>query len=137
MCNFCEFGTRCCKIIPPMIFEFERPKFEGKLITKEYRGYSILLLKKKGSNCIFLKQNKCLIYSSRPFNCKLFPFDITKKDNKFYWILWDFCYKPNDIEKNLKNFEKVIRKISKKELDIYIYHLQEVQNILKVELLNY
>lgn len=118
MCKGCD--AKCCKIVAPFIFGFEREKFSSSLVFHKFEDKKIPLLKKNGKNCIFLKNNKCRIYQSRPFNCRIFPFDIIKVGKNFYWIVWDFCQKPKDAEKHLKNFEKVIAKIDKKELDIYI-----------------
>ena len=32
----------------------------------------------------------CEVHPKRPIDCRLFPFDIIKKENKFYWIIWKF-----------------------------------------------
>lgn len=104
-----------------MIFNFESSNFRANMNIVTYKKNKISLLKKSNSNCIFLMNNKCQIYNRRPFNCKMFPFDIKKIDNKFYWIVWDFCYVPNSIEKYLKKLEKDLKKIDREEITIYIY----------------
>jgi len=119
-CKNCD--AKCCKIVPPMIFEFEKEKFYDKLTTRRFQNKTIFLLRKKGKKCIFLKNNKCQIYAKRPFNCKMFPFDITKINGKYFWIIWDFCIFPKNKEKYLKNFERIVQKMKQKEIDIYILH---------------
>jgi len=34
--------------------------------------------------CLDSSNHKCKIYKHRPFDCRLYPFLLTKKDNKFY-----------------------------------------------------
>lgn len=65
MCKRCEFDAKCCKIVPPMIFEFERINFQNHIIFDKFKGKQIPLLKKHGKTCIFLKNNKCQIYKKK------------------------------------------------------------------------
>ncbi|MEM2121635.1 MAG: YkgJ family cysteine cluster protein [Candidatus Woesearchaeota archaeon] len=129
-CLNCMFETKCCKIEPPFIFEFEKPKFKDFLLFKNYKKNKIALIKKQGRTCVFLKNNRCKIYSNRPFNCRIFPFDIKKINGKFFWILWDFCYGPKnfdskEINKLLLNFDKYLYKIDEKELELYSDYTNE------------
>lgn len=120
MCKNCKFDKACCKIVPPMVFEFERATFRDYIIFDNFQDRQISLLKKIGKTCVFLKNGKCQIYNKRPFNCKMFPLDVKKINKKLCWILWEFCYTPKNIEQNLASFEKIITKITKNELYTYI-----------------
>lgn len=71
-----------------------------------------LLKEKKGSTeCVFYdSENKmCSIYENRPFDCRLFPFDIAQIDGKSMWILFVCKGQKNSdwswTEKNLLDFE--------------------------------
>jgi Fe-S-cluster containining protein len=47
--------------------------------------------KKNNSNiCVFWNENerKCSIYENRPFDCRVYPFDICLIDGKYYWIVY-------------------------------------------------
>ena len=65
--------------------------------------------------CKFLdKKGRCSIHDQRPIDCRLWPFDIEKKNNKFYWVYYNTdCpipskYSGADIELVFNKFEKEI-----------------------------
>ena len=40
--------------------------------------------------CPYLdKNNLCGVHTLRPFDCRLFPFDLIKEGGKFYWVIWE------------------------------------------------
>lgn len=41
--------------------------------------------------CVFLDGGQCSIYSKRPFECRIFPFDVQKINGRLTWVLWDVC----------------------------------------------
>ncbi len=46
--------------------------------------------KNKNSSCKFFNsQYLCDIYSQRPIDFRLYPFDILKRGGKFFWIVWN------------------------------------------------
>jgi Fe-S-cluster containining protein len=100
ICKECEQNFRCCKMVPPIIFQFERKDFCETIFFDKFKKQKISLLNKKEDNCIFLSKNKCSIYNKRPFNCVMFPLDIKKINKEFYWIIWDFCNPPNFRERD-------------------------------------
>jgi Fe-S-cluster containining protein len=87
--------------------------------------YKLFLTKQEKNNfpeinktypCKFLNSKSlCEIHDQRPIDCRLFPFDIAKIDNKFYWIYW-------------KTNCSVIKKGTKKELEICLKDIEK--NIL-------
>ncbi len=58
-----------------------RPKqdFCEAIIGKEPYVYE---MKKDGGNCIFLKNNQCTIYESRPLICRFYPFEFKFSDDQ-------------------------------------------------------
>ena len=57
--------------------------------------------------CMFLKNGVCSVYSQRPLECRIFPFDIELTGNKFMWILWEICpvHTLLSIDKSIPYFE--------------------------------
>ncbi len=42
------------------------------------------------SPCAYLDgEGLCSVHPLRPFDCRLFPFDLIKEEGKFYWVIWD------------------------------------------------
>jgi Fe-S-cluster containining protein len=54
--------------------------------TEEGRAY-VALKKLEDTGCIFLKENKCMIYPYRPGVCKSFPFVFGRKNGELAWGL--------------------------------------------------
>ena len=83
------------------------------------------------NSCMFLHDNKCTIYLKRPFECKIYPFDILKIDGKYMWILWESCpvTKVADLEENFENFEKNLLKIYSREfIQEYVSYHERTKN---------
>ena len=55
-------------------------------------GTTIKTIRKKenSTTCMFWDEEKrlCSIYNNRPFDCKMFPFDIVWTDNEYHWIVY-------------------------------------------------
>ena len=117
-CDECD--ARCCKIWPPYLFKFERKLFKDHIYFSRYKGQKVQSLEKHRKECVFLKNNKCSIYEKRPVDCIMFPFDIRKIKGEFFWIVWEFCKTPENIENHLSEFEKtIIPKLEKDDLEFY------------------
>ena len=67
-------------------------------------------LKKNNGNCIFLKDNKCTVYKSRPIQCRTWPFWPENMNTK----TWN-----NEISKNCPGIGKG-KKISSKLIKKYL-----------------
>ena len=68
----------------------------------------------------FSLENLCKIHSDRPFDCRLYPFDIIKIGDKLYWIFWELnC----PILKNKKNFEVYLQQHEKEIIPKFTEHL--------------
>ncbi len=95
VCNHCCVGGRCCSsfdiINSPVLNNDEMTKIREILNSDEFYiavDKNIYKLKTNNNKCIFLKNGRCSIYENRPLDCRLYPFDIIKKDSKYYLILY-------------------------------------------------
>ncbi|MEM4702866.1 MAG: hypothetical protein QXP53_00005, partial [Candidatus Pacearchaeota archaeon] len=80
-----------------------------------------------------MKKDKFQIYSKRPFNCVIFPFDIRRINGKLCWVLLDFCFRPENIEQNLKEFEKTLSQIDHEELNLYMDYTCATKDLKNVK----
>jgi Fe-S-cluster containining protein len=73
-------------------------------------GTTIKTIKKKenSTTCTFWDEEKrlCSIYNNRPFDCKMFPFDIVWTDNEYRWIVYS-C----NLERDWKWTEQYLQKL--------------------------
>ncbi|MBS7247653.1 MAG: YkgJ family cysteine cluster protein [Candidatus Jordarchaeales archaeon] len=60
-----------------------------------YRGKAIMgLRKRKDGSCIFLEENTCSVYPSRPMTCRTFPFTFSVQDG---WLKYGVATRAKDI----------------------------------------
>lgn len=94
-CASCTLTQKCCSHFN----EMNAPVLnrEEQLEIQNYIGYKQFCKKIKDnifhmsvddSDCVFYKNGKCTIYQYRPVDCKLFPYDIIKKNKKYYLIIY-------------------------------------------------
>ena len=97
LCNECPHQNCCTNSQEPILFEndISNLKSVGKFTEKYIQTISInnsptkaIRKKENSSECIFWENSKCTIYDHRPFDCKVYPFDILKIDGKFFWIVY-------------------------------------------------
>lgn len=100
LCGSCSHKPCCTECISPLVFakdisNLEKIKHDCSkyLETINIQGINTHTIRKKRgtSECVFWdsKNTKCSIYENRPFDCKMFPFDIIYKDGKFFWIVFE------------------------------------------------
>jgi len=100
----CQRCTRCCRDTedrPRRIMlsklDAERIKARTKLQTNNLakhfssREPFIFEMRKIGGKCIFLENDTCRIYSSRPLICRCFPFWIEKTKESFIFKVSSDC----------------------------------------------
>jgi Fe-S-cluster containining protein len=118
LCDKCKHSSCCNNYVTPFLTtkEFEKineaghDNFADKVFIKNTKGYA---LKKKSDSeeCVFWnKEGGCSIYQYRPFDCRLFPFDIYKIDGEYTWIVYS-CNKDADwswSEEILKSMEEEV-----------------------------
>ena len=109
-CNDCLLASNCCskvkkggRIEPPFLTDqdiknispyLEEP-VEHFVEARIGDNGSMMFLRSNGSErCIFLDEEmKCKIYDVRPLDCRLFPLDVIKEENDYYWIIYtSFCF---------------------------------------------
>ena len=118
-CSKCKISPNCCEsfnnINAPVINKNEIIKIKEYTNLNDF--YDLLnnqlySLKTKDGKCIFYKNNKCSIYNIRPSDCRLFPFDIIKLDNKYYLILYELhCINYKTFKKLSNNIETIVENI--------------------------
>ena len=89
-CTNCSKVPNCCAnfnlIDAPTLNKEEVKKISCFVKNNDFfniKENNIYTLKTVGNKCIFFVNNQCLIYKNRPLDCKLFPFDLIKKDGDF------------------------------------------------------
>jgi Fe-S-cluster containining protein len=112
--SFCKPCLSCCKNENIFLIDAEKIIFN----TKKSENYN-------SDGCQNLSNDgKCLIHDNRPLECRIFPLDLKKINNKITWILWDYCpvtsintisFYKNEIEK----YEKIL---SLEWINDYIKH---------------
>ena len=116
-CTNCKNCINCCmkfdKINSPTL-----NKEEIELISKDYNDFYVKIsdnlyrLKTIDNKCIFYNDNKCNIYKDWPLDCKLYPFDIIKKDNDYLLILYKLeCINVDFFINNSYLIDSIIEKI--------------------------
>ena len=94
-CTNCSSEVVCCsyfdKINAPVLNKEELQKI--KEIVKNEQFYEVLgknlfSLKLTVNNCIFYKDSRCVIYDNRPVDCRLYPFDIIRRSERYFLILY-------------------------------------------------
>ncbi len=100
----CQRCANCCKNTEKKVrrillseADAKRIRNKTKLQTKDFayvlKGETPFKFKMKKINgkCIFLENNKCRIYSSRPLICRCFPFWIEKINKTFIFKATQDC----------------------------------------------
>lgn len=116
-CTNCKKRFNCCetfdKMNPPTL-----TLKEIELIENEYSdfyenlGDNLYRLKVEDNTCIFFRNGKCVIYDIRPLDCRLFPFDIIKDNDKYYLILYKLeCINIDCFLNALSEIDSIIEKI--------------------------
>lgn len=92
--------------------------------------YKIRLI---NNECIFLKNGRCQVYNYRPLDCKLYPFDIIKKDLKYYLVLYQLgCIKDYTVVDNFDCLDYLIEKVKP-----WIIQYTDDRNYTKMKRLKY
>ena len=138
-CSNCKERTNCCNdfnnIDNPILSNFEKqtiqkqsncPETNFQKISKD--GY---VIKTQNGKCPFYN-NHCTIYSFRPNDCKLYPYDIKRINGTYYLIKYKLkCLSNNilneDVDEIINNINPYIstfvdelynKKLSNQEYEI-------------------
>ena len=97
LCSTCDHLDCCTGFDAPFLYESDIKRLEdlGKedfVEDIEVSDFLVKSLKKKenSTNCIFWDEEtkNCTVYEQRPFDCRMFPFDIMKIDGEYNWIVF-------------------------------------------------
>lgn len=116
-CSNCKCVINCCQ----MFDKINAPTLNAEeigIIRKNFLNFydvhdtNLFTLKIKNTDCIFFKNGKCCIYDIRPLDCRLYPFDIIKQNDKYYLILYKLsCFQEKDLLKNLDEIDLLVEKV--------------------------
>ena len=133
-CLSCK-NKGCCKldIAYPLFVTQE----EDVKIKKYYPNQNCF---NKKFPCPFFNKNYlCDIHNIRPVDCRFFPFDIIKINEKFFWIIWKIdcpIIEYEDFEDCLEQFEEELIPYFKTYLQEYSkFRLEEFLNKYKFEVI--
>jgi len=142
-CVKCPSNNNCCvrkrhgleEVASPPLFPSEARNIAAKtgLQVDEFsEGYPQsgcgIVIKRTEAGCFFYKNGRCEIYSIRPFDCKIFPFDIIRHNSTLHWIMYvDLCpsdahfsYDPQDFEAAKKSLRD--SNVTFADLETFIRH---------------
>jgi hypothetical protein len=99
LCGNCKTQGCCTNSAVPLVFssDFEALGSIGKTSSEYLHDRNVIgvlikaINKKPNSNlCVFWdeQEKKCSIYKQRPFDCRAYPFDILKINDKYHWIVY-------------------------------------------------
>jgi len=103
LCEKCDHKSCCNDYVTPFVTTAEYDQlsklghtdFADSVLINGINGYA-LKKKKNSEECIFWdKKSGCTVYEKRPFDCKVFPFDIYKIDGKYTWVVYS-CNSTSD-----------------------------------------
>lgn len=117
LCGSCNDKPCCSDFAAPMLFLDDLKKlnaidksnscFVQEILIKD-KPLKILKKKQNSNSCILWdeKQNFCSIYENRPFDCRMFPFDIDWVEGEFHWIVYS-CNPNSDWSWTEQHLEKL------------------------------
>ncbi len=94
----CHACGRCCLAYTPKLTYYEYLKMPEQFVVEKRGKYYI---RKFGKRCPFQSGNLCMIQSSKPLSCRLFPFSVHRRGDEmalfeyggeeFYVYVDPFC----------------------------------------------
>ncbi|MGQ0375925.1 MAG: YkgJ family cysteine cluster protein [Nitrososphaerota archaeon] len=99
LCSSCKKLSCCTDFFPPLLYPSDLARLQNAGKSEDdflkniiVNGTTIKTIRKKenSTTCMFWDEEKrlCSIYNNRPFDCKMFPFDIGWTDNEYHWIVY-------------------------------------------------
>ncbi len=144
-CTECNKTNNCCcnfeKIDSPIISLEEKKKIElcydtinnknsFQDLTNECFNINIV-----NNKCIFY-EGKCKIYNNRPYDCRLYPYDIKKINGRFFLVLYKLdCIQYKNFSENVDYLIEKIKPFIGTFTDIrYNNKLNELEYIIIKEI---
>lgn len=122
-CSVCRKKKNCCssfnKIDRPILSETEMKNISvlhgSDNFVKTHNGtYQI---KTTGGVCNYFVDGKCSIYNIRPYDCRLFPYDIKKIDGEYFLVLYKLDCLKNFVSTNVDEIVEGLRPILEEYVD--------------------
>ena len=97
LCDSCKKKPCCTDYTSPLVLPHEYNEIKNSLsdsiefvnpISINNIPFYELRKKNNSNECVFWNSSSCSIYKNRPFDCKIFPFDIYKINGKYTWIIY-------------------------------------------------
>ena len=99
LCNNCKKLSCCTDFFPPLLYPTDlislknAGKSESDFIKNiRINGTVVKTIKKKENStaCMFWDEEErlCSVYNNRPFDCKMYPFDVIWSNNAYHWIIY-------------------------------------------------
>ena len=144
LCSSCKHSGCCTSFPSPMLFSQDLINLQsigkgGAEFIKETitNGIKIRTIRKKNNSttCTFWDENekKCSIYNHRPFDCRIYPFDIYLIDGKYHWIVYS-CNPDSD----WKWSEEYLQALEKdKRFTEVIENLKNYSDLSEIKTLQY
>ncbi|MFC1667988.1 YkgJ family cysteine cluster protein [Chlamydiota bacterium] len=97
----CRYCGNCCRIQGYVYLDdsdvskisrflgFTEKRFIEKYTRVNENRYKLSLIERKNGACVFLNNNKCLIYTVRPWQCKSFPYKWTVSEIEQFCSGWN------------------------------------------------
>ena len=119
LCDSCKQKSCCTDFAEPILFPADLDKLKRidrldnnfiKDVRIENKSIKTIKRKENSNICVFWDEGKkqCSIYENRPFDCRMFPFDIDWVDNEYHWLIYS-CNPSSDwswCEQHLKKLEE-------------------------------
>lgn len=128
-CKNCAVAEKCCtnpkpngELGPPYLTEddvkrierfLQKPRnsFSDESVDQESSYLSRSIKTRPEGGCIFYRDRKCQIYEARPLDCRLFPLDICRIGNEYFWVVYHtFCGKTLDFKSLLQYGEEALQR---------------------------
>lgn len=90
-----------------------------------------LALKQTDIGCFFYEGGRCGIYNARPFDCRIFPFDIREIEGQLNWIVYTgLCPVSFEYESHFVSVKKILQamKVEEAELRSFSRHGKETMD---------
>lgn len=101
----CEKCALCCGDTKARVRRILLLEIEAKSISQkthkslkdfaekldEFEPYIYMMKKAESGKCIFLKDDLCTIYQTRPLICRFYPFELKEENHKHVFAYTDEC----------------------------------------------
>lgn len=135
LCSSCKKLSCCTDFFPPLLYPSDlirlkkAGKYEGDYLKNiRINGAVVKTVRKKenSTTCMFWDEENrlCSIYDTRPFDCRMFPFDIVWHDNEYHWMVYS-C----NPDSNWNWTEQYLQKL---ETDVQFNEMMQNHEIIRI-----